>query len=398
MRISTQPPLHLAYCLNIHPGDTWEENFEAIRRHARAVRDRVAGGRPFGLGLRVGHTASSALEDPATREALVAFLAEERMYVFTINGFPYGRFHRGPVKEKVYQPDWRTSARRDYTNRLADLLSHLLPEGQDGSISTVPCSFKPWIIRAQDVERMVHHLSDCVAHLVSIEERTGREIHIGLEPEPGCYLESTEDAVRFFTEQLYLHGARRLQQRTGRPRPAAEALLRRHLGICLDTCHLAVQFEDLQASIKAFRADGIRISKLQLSAALQVLNDRSRIEALHPFVEPVYLHQVKAKTRHGALRSWNDLPEALHDVKDHPEYERLRIHFHVPLFWEGSTHLDTTAGGLDPAFFARLRDGITAHLEIETYTFDVLPPPLRSGDVVECLSREYAWVLARLGG
>jgi hypothetical protein len=37
-----------------------------------------------------------------------------------------------------------------------------------------------------------------------------------------------------------------------------------------------------------------------------------------------------------------------------------------------------------------------AHLEMETYTWEVLPPELRSRDVVDQLVAEYHWVLAEL--
>ena len=40
--------------------------------------------------------------------------------------------------------------------------------------------------------------------------------------------------------------------------------------------------------------------------------------------------------------------------------------------------------------------GITSHLEIETYTWEGLPPDERPGDLVESLAREYEWVLSIL--
>jgi hypothetical protein len=141
MKLRDNPPLHLTYCLNIHPGETWEANFAAIRQNATKVRDAVAGrGEPFGLGLRLGNVAARSLMEKTALESFRGFLAEQNMYVFTINGFPYGAFHGKPVKEAVYRPDWRTRERRDYTIVLADILAALLPEGVPGSISTVPCS------------------------------------------------------------------------------------------------------------------------------------------------------------------------------------------------------------------------------------------------------------------
>ena len=191
-------------------------------------------------------------------------------------------------------------------------------------------------------------------------------------------------------------GLRYLQRRISCKKELAESYLRTHLGVCFDTSHVAVQFEDPSESLLAYDAAGIRISKIQLSAALEVFNERSCIEALHPFVEPVYLHQVKAMTRHGAIRSWNDLPDALNQVKDQREFDRLRIHFHVPLFWEGSSLLGTTASGLNGSFFEAVRKTSCSHLEIETYTYEVLPEHLRPPDIVSSISNEFSWVLQRM--
>lgn len=390
------PNRHLTYCLNIHPGETWDENLAAIREKAFAVKQRVCPDASFGLGLRIGSRAAVTLQDPARRAELKACLADQDCYAFTINGFPYGAFHAGAVKEKVYQPDWRTTARRDYTIRLCDILADILPDGVDGSISTVPGSFKPWIIRPDDDARMVERLAECAIHLARLRDQTGRLLHIGLEPEPGCYLETTDETLKFFIEQILSKGVPYVRRRTGCEVGQAETWLRTHLGVCLDTCHVAIQFETPADVLAEFEAEEIRVSKIQLSAALEAFNERTCIEALHPFVEPVYLHQVKALTRHGAIRSWNDLPDALRQVKDQREFEQLRVHFHVPLFWQGSAQLGTTATGLDQRFFEAVATSSCRHLEIETYTFDVLPESVFADDVVACIAREYEWVTQRL--
>ncbi len=160
-----------------------------------------------------------------------------------------------------------------------------------------------------------------------------------------------------------------------------------------------MQFEDLAGAINRYAKEGIRISKIQLSAALEAKSDPQGWQALRPFCEPVYLHQVVARSEvRSRLKSWNDLPEALNDLPSLPTYKQLRIHFHVPLFLEKARHLSSTASCLTPEFFQQLKEGVTQHLEIETYTFDVLPDGLRSGDVVESIVREYEWALARLKG
>jgi len=402
MIIREQPPLHLTYCLNIHRGETWAENFAAIREKAVAVRDAVAQGRQFGLGLRLSNEAARELQAPdALREAREFFEANG-LYAFTINGFPYGQFHAGRVKEHVYQPDWRTAERRDYTIALSHILAGLLPEGVDGSISTVPGSFKAWITTPADMDAMVGHLVDCAKVLHEIRERTGKEIHLGLEPEPSCYLETTEETVRFFNETLFPVRRAPLGKGLGCSAEEAEKILRRHVGVCFDTCHVAIQFENLAESLRRYEAAGVRISKIQVSAALRGPCNTASLEALTPFAEPVYFHQVKGRDREGAISSWDDLPEALGDLSEvlrnrptRAAIEELRVHFHVPLFVEEYGALSSTGSALTPEFFAQLRKGQTSHLEIETYTFDVLPEGMRTGDVSESIAAEYGWLLGK---
>lgn len=397
MIVQHRPPLHLTYCLNIHPGESWAENFAAIREKVAAVKARVAPGEWFGLGLRIVHQAAEELTASADlRAEALALFHEHQLYPFSINGFPYGRFHAGPVKEKVYAPDWRTPERLQYTLQLADLLAGWLPEGIDGSISTVPGSYKTWIHSEGDVEAMIDNLAAAVAYLVALREDTGREIHLGLEPEPDCFLQTTAETVSFFQTQLFTAGAAEVARLLKCYRSDAEAMMRRHLGVCFDTCHVALQYEDLTESLRAYRDAGIRISKVQLSAALQAAATPETCAALAPFAEPVYLHQVKARTKSGPRVAWPDLPAALEEMPTHPELEEVRVHFHVPLFFTGNGPIGSTAAALTPEFFQELRAGACSHLEIETYTFDVLPPEVHPGDIVESIAHEYAWVLERL--
>lgn len=399
MIVQHNPPLHLTYCLNIHPGETWMENLEAIREHALAVKARVAPDQWFGLGLRLSHKSASHLaghkEDLAQARD---FFAEHQLYPFSINGFPYGRFHSKPVKENVYLPDWRATERRDYTMQLADLFTNFLPPSVDGSISTVPCSFKPWIETREDKMLMARNLAAVVAYLAAVREDTGQEIHLGLEPEPDCFLETTAETVAYFKEFLLLDGLEELERITGCSSSEAEEWMRRHLGVCFDTCHLALQGEDLVSSYRAYRAAGIRISKVQLSAALQCQSNPESWEALAKFAEPIYLHQVKGYAKSGARYAWFDLPGALEELPQFEDVNEVRVHFHVPLFWAGAGPLRSTASELSHDFFHELRAGGCSHLEIETYSFGVLPEEFSPGDLVKSISREYAWVLQKLEG
>ncbi|HEV7868547.1 MAG TPA: metabolite traffic protein EboE [Chthoniobacteraceae bacterium] len=398
MILQHAPPLHLTYCLNIHPGESWAENFAAIREKALAVKQRVAPEQWFGLGLRIAQQAASELSASADlRAEALDFFNANQLYPFSINGFPYGRFHAGPVKENVYAPDWRTTERLEYTLQLADILAGWLPDQVDGSISTVPCSFKPWIETEDDRRAIVHNLAAVVAYLSALADDTGKELHLGLEPEPDCYLETTEETIRFFKDVLLRDGVGEVDRMLGCGAEKAEALIQRHLGVCFDTCHVAMQFEDVVESLRAYRAAGIRISKVQLSAALRAQTSPAGWDMLKPFVEPVYLHQVKARSAEGKRYAWYDLPDALAELPDFPDVEELNVHFHVPLFFNMDGALQTTSNALTPDFFHEVRCGATAHLEIETYTFDVIPPDLHPGDVVKSIAREYSWTLTQLG-
>jgi len=397
MKVQADPPLHLTYCLNVHPGESWAENFAAIRDYALRVRDRVAPGQPFGLGLRLSARAANELAEPPAMSELGDFLARENLYVFTINGFPYGRFHDTAVKTSVYSPDWRTPERRDYTIALADILARLLPAGVTGSISTVPCSYKPWIAGDRDVQLMAKMLCDVVAHLADLQRSAGREIAIALEPEPDCYVENTDEVLAFFTGPLLAFGAGYLAEKHGLQRPAAEGLISRHLGVCFDTSHLAVEFEDLPTALRRLQAAGVKIAKVHLSAALQAAATTAAREQLREFCDPVYLHQVKVRRADGRITSYADLPEALADAAGEPA-DQWRIHFHVPLFFERLGELASTNSLLTGKLAAALRAGATEHLEIETYTFNVLPAELRPADLADGIAREYEWVMRELLG
>ena len=333
----------------------------------------------MGLGCGLSAIAAGELRESGTLDAFREFLRRENLYVFTINGFPFGRFHGGPVKEKVYAPDWRSMERRDYTLQLADILADLLPEGCLGTISTVPGSWKPWIETADDLCAMVRHFSECAAALAELRERRGCEIVLTLEPEPGCYLETTDETVRFFTEHLLAQGEAN----------------RRHLGVCFDTCHAALQFEDLAQAYRRYRDAGIRVPKIQISSALRTGGGPAALAALAPFAEPVYLHQTLARTRAGGTLFWPDLAPALEALPS-VAAEEIRVHFHVPLHFEEAGPLGSTAPCITPEFLGLLRGGASPHLEIETYTWDVLPRDLRAGSLEHSIAQEFAWVLRRL--
>ncbi|WP_332712238.1 metabolite traffic protein EboE [Pelagibacterium mangrovi] len=395
MKLSGSQDLgQLTYCTNIHKGETWPETLAALRENVPSIRAEVAGEVPFGIGLRLSAAATRDLADGAALDELKAFLAENNAYVFTINGFPFGDFHGVRVKENVYSPDWADPDRLDYTNWLADLLAELLPDGMTGSISTVPGTFAPWA--ENGVEGIVSNLVRNAAHLVELRRRTGRHITLALEPEPCCMLETIAEAIDFFTAHLYSDAAaRQLAELTGLSHEDAARALREHLGLCYDVCHAAIEFEDPQGSIAALRAAGIPIFKLQLSSALRFASvDSDTAALLAPFAEPTYLHQVVGQ-KGASLDKWLDLGPALEDI-DKAIGSEWRVHFHVPVFLEDMGAFGTTQAFLREILALHRQHPISGHLEVETYTWDVLPEQYRGQPMSKAIARELNWVRKEL--
>jgi hypothetical protein len=260
----------------------------------------------------------------------------------------------------------------------------------------VPGSYATWIKEKEDALQMARTLGHAVVHLATLERTTGRLVHLGLEPEPDCFLETTPQTLEFFHNTLPEGALPILKTALGVNQTAALELLHRHLGVCFDTCHVALQFEEPATALRAYRDAGIRISKIQLSAALRTKASPEAITALASFQEPTYLHQVKARRENGEILSWPDLPAALAELPSTADLDELRVHFHVPLFIAPNAPLASTADTLTPAFWELVRSGICPHLEIETYTFDVLPPEVHPGDIIRSIAEEYRWVLNHL--
>jgi hypothetical protein len=380
--------LHLAYCTNIHRGETWREIFDALNSSALAVRGQVAAGQSFAIGLRLSHRAAVELSNRKTLREFQCWLENNSCYVFTINGFPYGRFHGTRVKEQVYVPDWTSPERLAYTNLLFDLLAELLPAGIQGSVSTLPGSFKEFITTREQEKSIRDNLWQCVKHISRICEKKKCQLHLGLEPEPLGLFENTNETISFFEQ---LRGEHKQDPRLGE-----------FLGVNYDTCHFAIEFEKPQNALGALQDAGIKISKLHLSSALKTRPTPEALAALKHFADDVYLHQVIARDENGKLKFYRDLPDALNfqlsTFNSQLTYE-WRIHFHVPLHAPAAPPFENTndhlLGVLD---LLAKNPQLCSHLEMETYTWEVLPPELKSRNVVEQLVAEYGWMLGQLKG
>ena len=357
--------LHLAYCSNVHPADDLDGVAAQLERYAARVRERL-GAPVLGVGLWV---AAPALADVAAADRLRAQLDRLGLEVVTLNGFPYTAFHADVVKLDVYRPNWADEQRRDYTLGLARLLARLLPDDvAEGSISTLPLGWRDeWDAGDQAAARRA--LEQVAFGLAQLEDETGKRIRLALEPEPGCTIETVAQASEFLA-----------------------GLAPEWIGLCLDACHLAVQFEAPDAAVALLGDAGVPVVKAQVSSALRVPEPATAREFLDGFAEPRFLHQVRERVGAG-VAGVDDLPEALGGGL--PASSEWRVHFHVPV--HAAEH--TTQAELE-ATLAALAGGpapVTRHLEVETYTWGVLPDgPGGDDGLVEGLAAELAWTRDRL--
>jgi hypothetical protein len=389
---------HLTYSTLVHPGDTWEEMWHSLTTYVPAVKKRVCPDQPFGVSLRLsGKSAGRLTADAKERARLKAFLADNDMYLYTVNAFPHGAFKGERVKEQVYEPDWRSDERALYTMQVADILAEVAPAGIAPSIQSPPCGFKPRVTGPEVVDAYTRQLLRVVAHLLRLEERTGRTVTLALEPEPFCFMEVTAETVDYFTHHLYAEkSAEALAKDTGLPVAGAHAALRRHLGVVYDICHQAVEFEDITASLASLVAAGIPIFKLQEAAALRVpVVTQELVDALTPFADTVYLTQTIEK-RDGRLTRYLNLEDAFAAWKKDPGPREWRTHFHVPVFLDDLGMFKTTRFAIEEALRFHKANPLSGQLEIETYTWDVLPQHLKTGDITDYVVRELEWVRGQL--
>nr|WP_221774658.1 metabolite traffic protein EboE [Pelagicoccus albus] len=381
---------HLAYCTNVHPGNNWEETFRSLKNEVLQVKACVCPHNEYAIGLRLSALAAKELSQPKKLAAFKAWLNKKNCYVFTINGFPYGNFHGERVKEQVYRPDWSEEDRLTYTNLLFDILVQLLPTGVAGSVSTLPGSFKRFVTHNSQYAAMHDNLYKAYQHIETLSETYDLDLHLGLEPEPLGLFENTEETITFFEHFL------------NRRKDADQ--IKRRIGVNYDTCHLALEYEDANTALRKFDSLGIRISKLHISSAL-VTRDFSpaSLELLSGYNEPTYLHQVLAKEPGEGdtgenIRRYEDLPAALkaREIGEDNSTE-WRIHFHIPLHSEPAWPLSSTRSHIRGALdYLKAKPEACQHLEMETYTWSVLPELGRNKSVVEQITSEYEWALSEL--
>ena len=402
---------HLTYCTNVHPGDGWSEVYANLQQYGPALKQRLAPDHEFGIGLRLSGKESRELLCGEQLQHLLQFFQAQGLYVFTLNGFPYGPFHQLPVKADVYRPDWLEDERVQYTLRLIEILAFLLPDGVEGSISTCPLSYKMFPAKetplAEDggagftaahwecFTRNIVHVAEV---LVRLKQECGKFICLALEPEPDCLLEQSDEVVQFYTCWLLTSGASMLASALAISDDEARRHLLEHIKVCLDTCHMAVAYEDPAAVLERFERLGIKVGKVQLSSALKVTFPADALlraeisRALAPFAESTYLHQVVQQNRNGTFQHYPDL--VMPCVSD-CQMAQWRVHFHVPIFINHFSLFQSTQDTIIAMLKLLKQKRFCRHLEIETYTWNVLPAGLKT-DLLSMIAREYAWVLRNL--
>jgi sugar phosphate isomerase/epimerase len=376
MTLSTLP---LSYCTNVHPGQSVAEVISGLDAATLPIRREF--GRPLAAGLWLARAVMDELPTADARRRFGDELRQRDLGCYTLNTFPYGNFHGERVKEQVYLPDWTTVERERYTLECAVLLAELLPDDVDGSLSTVPLGFKRLATAPGFLEDCLGRLISVARQLARLRETTGKLVRLAIEPEPLCVLETTAETIAFFRqlrERAVDHG----------DLEAVET----HLGVCYDVCHQAVEFEDAPTAIAALSRAGIRINKVHLSCAIEAVDvggDDAVRQALARYVEPRYLHQTFARDPAGGILSYEDLD---HQLLEHPSdawrgADCWRVHFHVPLDARSLGPLGTTRPDLEAALPAVAALPYAPHLEVETYTWEVLPDGGRP-QVVTGLARE----------
>ena len=391
---------HLTYCTNIHPGENWQTTFESLKAYVPEIKKAVAPNTKLGLGLRLSNIASEELGLGNHFVAFQQWLEANGLYVFTMNGFPYGNFHNERVKDDVHSPDWTTLERVQYTRRLFHQLELLLPKGIDGGISTSPISYKHWHKTPKEkneaLQAGARNLLEIALLLLQIEERSEVYLHLDIEPEPDGLLENSEEVIHFFNAYL-LPMAKDLFKAHKIDAERVEAIVKRYLTVCYDVCHFALAYEAPEFTFKKFEENGIRVGKIQVSAALKILGNDTNRDAIWTFLEqfnePTYLHQV-TELKDGSVVTYSDLPIVLEKKAN---FKEMRAHFHVPIFLEKFSELYSTQDQILKMLDYLKESKITNHLEIETYTWEVLPDTLKL-ELTESIIREITWLKNALVG
>ncbi len=368
----------ITYCMNVHPGEDGASVQRALASITLPIREAFNAKEDFPLGLRFGAALAAELRTPEKLKQFALYMKHNRLTTIGINGFPYGDFHGDKVKTAVYEPDWSDPRRVAYTRDLFYTLSQLpilrTIEDHPMSVTTVPLGYNTC---KEPSEAMFKNLCDMALFLRKLEGFTGRRLCLALEPEPDCLLESTQSTIDFF-ERLWLH-------------PEWNAAYRPYIGICFDTCHFALGYEEPLNALRTLVSSRIPVARIQISAALEFTQYATE-EDFIPFLDQRYLHQTRRRETDASLVCFEDLTaEILPELIGH----RGRIHYHVPLTWQGNLRMTSTRNTLTSAFWRYVRAGGWP-VEVEAYAYSIYPDQLRTHTLSESLLADMSWVREQL--
>ncbi|HEV3142555.1 MAG TPA: metabolite traffic protein EboE [Gemmataceae bacterium] len=377
----------VGYCTNVHAGADLDSTRASLERYALAVKARVSPDGPMGIGLWLSANTARKLIADGEVETFGRWLKEVGLVPYTFNGFPHGDFHQEVVKHRVYEPTWWEEARLQYTLDLIQIQHALLPAGMEGGISTLPISWGQPFPDFVQIGQAAVQLAKVADHLQQLESSTGRLIYLCLEPEPGCVFQRTPELVCFFQQYLFA-------------RSDPEKICR-YLRVCHDVCHASVMFEPQAEVWDAYRKAGIRVGKVQVSAAVRAaweemgLNDRpAAFRQLSDFNEKRYLHQTVTRQHGHPERFFEDLPPALEQVKNPGGLRgEWRVHFHVPIYLERFGHLQSSQNDIVECLQVARDFPEVKHFEVETYAWNVLPTELQQPDLAAGIAQEMEWFL-----
>ncbi len=380
------------YCTNIHSGTCLADVLDNLVQYTVPIKQAVSSGESMSIGLWLSHQAVAESLAGDGWQKLAGFLRQHDLIAQTFNAFPSSDFHEPVVKHAVYLPTWAEPARLDYTMQVAELQHRILPDGIPASISTVPIGWSGGRNRVETLHQASRHLRSCARYLAGLAERTGRQVCLALEPEPGCELQTSKGLCEFFQQYLLAGGD--------------DSIVRQHIGVCHDVCHAAVMFEPQEQALDRYARCGITLAKVQISSAIEsrLSADAQRgstIDELADFVEPRYLHQTSVRGSGGTDRFFEDLSPAIDFLRNNRESLTARTHFHVPVHLSEIGRLGTTQGEIDDCLrwiAGRMTGPATPHLEVETYAWSVAPEALRGGSLADSVVSELHWLHHRLNG
>lgn len=354
------------YSTNLHAAESAADIAEALASFAGPLRERLGWPR-LGVDLRLG---SAALRgDLATVRRV---LDAHGLSAHTLNGFPLRPFQAERVKEDAYLPDWSDAPRLADSLRLLDA-ALLLSDEPLVTVSTCPGSYRPLGPERNDVRGFAAALGYWAGAAYRVRGRTGRRVVLCPEPEPWCLLETSHDVAAFWRGALAEDGLAAAAAALDGDRAAAAAALRDHLGVCFDTCHLAIAGEDQAAAVARLVGAGVPIAKVQVTAAVEAdARDPGQVAALAGMAEPRFLHQTSVDDLAGSAVRCPDLDGLAATLARLPAARRIRSHFHVPLDAHRLANgLSTTAADAHAGLVAALAAGCR-HASVETYTWPLL--------------------------